>query len=214
MAYKLSAGSTISVADTYGDSITVTAITNAETAVATATDHGLVEGDYVEVTSGWEELNNRVVRVGTVNDTTFELEGIDTTDVDIYPENGGIGSVRKIESFTRIQQVLSISVSGGEMQNVTYSPLESRHDYQIPATYSAQSISISIGDDPTLPGYKTLKKWSQSRKICAMLVRAPDKSEVLFNGYVALNEMPSMDKDSVMTVTVDYALQSQLVRYA
>ena len=214
MAYKLSAGSTISVADTYGDPVIVTVITNAETAVATASDHGLVKGDYVEVTSGWEDLNNRVVRVGTVTDTTFELEGIDTTDVDIYPENGGAGSVRRIETFARIQQVLGITTSGGEMQNVTYSPLDSRHDYQIPTTFSAQSISISIGDDPTLPGYKALKRWSQSRKICAMLLRAPDKSEILYNGYVALNEMPSLDKDSVMTVTADYALQAQLVRYA
>ena len=214
MAYKLSSGSTISVADTYGEAVTMTAVSNAATAVATATSHGLSKGDYIEITSGWEELNNRVVRVGEVTDTTFELEGIDTSDTDICPVGGGAGSFREITKFTRIQQVLSISVSGGEMQNVTYSPLESRRDYQIPTTFSAQSLSLGIGDDPTLPGYQVLKKWSQSRKICAMIVRAPDKSEVLFNGYVALNEMPSMDKDNVMTVTADYALQSQLVRYA
>ena len=46
-------GTLFSVATTFGSAITVTAVTNANPAVCTATAHGLSNGDLIEVTSGW-----------------------------------------------------------------------------------------------------------------------------------------------------------------
>ena len=79
MAITLATGTALSIASTYGASVNMTALTNAAEAVATlAVGHGCVVGDFLEVTSGWDLLNNRIVRVKTVatNDITFE--GINT----------------------------------------------------------------------------------------------------------------------------------------
>jgi hypothetical protein len=103
MSVKLPNGTTFAIASGYGSPITVTALSNASTAVATASAHGLTEGDFVEVTSGWSRLNGKVVRVGTADTGTFELEGIDTSSTTAYPAGSGIGTVRKISGWTQIQ---------------------------------------------------------------------------------------------------------------
>ena len=80
MAITISTGTVAAIASTYGSAVNMTAITNASEAVATlAAAHGVVVGDFLEVTSGWGRLDKRIVRAKTVatNDVTFE--GINTT---------------------------------------------------------------------------------------------------------------------------------------
>jgi hypothetical protein len=87
MGKTLSTGAILSIAKTYGTSSNMTAITNAAEAVATlAAGHGVVVGDFLEVTSGWDLLNGRIVRAKTVatNDITFET--INTTS-NVYEFN-------------------------------------------------------------------------------------------------------------------------------
>ena len=174
----------------------------------------MVKGDYIELTSGWNRINDRVVRVGEVTDSTFELEGLDTTDTDVYPEGSGLGSVRRIANWTQIQQVTDLSTSGGEMQFTTFSFLEDDFDSQMPTTTSAQSMTLTIGDDPSLPGYVALRKASDSRNKCAVIFRMPDKSEILYNCYISFNETPSTQKGEIMTVTATMSLVKPPIRYA
>lgn len=100
MSVKLPNGTTFAIASGYGSPVSVTSLSNASTTVATASAHGLTEGDFVEVTSGWSRLNGKVVRVGTADTGTFELEGIDTSSTTAYPAGSGIGTVRKISGWT------------------------------------------------------------------------------------------------------------------
>ena len=100
MSVKLPNGTTFAIASGYGTPITVTALSNASTAVATATAHGLTEGEFGEGTAGWARRNGKVVRVGTADTGTFELEGIDTSSTTAYPAGSGIGTVRKISGWT------------------------------------------------------------------------------------------------------------------
>ena len=75
MSVTIATGTTFAYASTYGSSANMTAITNASEAVATlGAGHGVVVGDYLEVTSGWDRLTGRIVRAKTVatNDVTFE----------------------------------------------------------------------------------------------------------------------------------------------
>lgn len=96
MSFRLPNGSTVDLAATYGNSVIITAISNAATAVVTAAAHGLSDGDYVEITSGWLGLNGRIFRVDNTTTGTFELEGINTTDTNRYPSGGGAGSLREV----------------------------------------------------------------------------------------------------------------------
>lgn len=215
MAFSLPNGVTFAVATAYASSLTVTAATNATETVLTVTN-SLTAGDYVEVTSGWNRLNGRIFRLKAATGTTVTLEGIDadTSSTTNFPAGSGTGSIRKINTFTQISQVLECTSTGGEPQYTTFSLLEEDYDRQIPTTTSAQSLSMSIGDDPSLPGYIALKTISRSRAATALKATFPNGSIIMYNGIFALDETPSMTKGNVMAVNAGVALQGRPVRYA
>ena len=213
MSARLPDGATVSLATTYASAVTITALSNASEAVATATNT-YVAGDYVLITSGWSNLNNRVVRVKSPTGTTFVLEGIDTTSTANYPTGSGTGTSTKISAWTQIQQIMNFSTSGGEQQFATYSFLEQNFESQIPTIYSAQSMALDIADDPTLAGYIALKAAADARAQRALQILMPDNSRLLYQGYVSFNETPSVSKGQVMQVKASFALQSRPVRYA
>lgn len=213
MAIKLPDGSILSIATEYGEVIEISDVSNAETAIVTATSHGLSKGDFIEVSSGWGHLNARIGRVGAVTEDTFELQNMDTSDENRFiPGNGG-GSVRKILARTQITQVLDFSMSGGEQQYVNVQFLEDDFERQLPSTTSAQSITIGIGDDPTLAGYKAVKRAKDKNTNHALFLTLRDGSQIAFNGLVSLNETPKLTKGSVMQVDASFSLQAEAMRY-
>lgn len=214
MAAKLPDGAIVSLATTYGTAKTVSAVTNANPGVATSATHGIANGALLSVTSGWSNLNNRVVRLSGAATNSFNFEGIDTTSTSLYPSGSGTGSVQEITAFTQIAQILSFDTSGGDQQFTTFSFLEQNFETQIPTVFSAQSITIGIADDPSLAGYIALKAASDARAIRALRLTLPDGSLILYQGYVSFNETPTLTKGNVMQVKATFSLQSRPVRYA
>lgn len=196
MAARLPDGAIVSIATTYGTAKTVSGITNANPGVATSTAHGLANGALLSVTSGWSNLNNRIVRVAGSATNNFNLDGIDTTSTTLYPAGSGGGSVQEITGWTQISQIMGFSTSGGDQQFTTFSFLEQSFETQIPTTQSAQSITIDIADDPTLAGYLALKAAAEARAVRALRLSMPDGSFILYQGYVSFNETP--DRKSVV----------------
>src|SRR4051812_46958916 len=134
-------GTTFYVASSYAASQATTAVSNAAEAVVTCTAHGFSNSDIVEITSGWGRLNRRVFRVKSVATNTFTLEGADTSSASFFPAGVGIGSVRKINTFTQITNVLSASSSGGEPKTVSYKYIESDVEYAINDGFTATSYT-------------------------------------------------------------------------
>jgi hypothetical protein len=214
MAYSLPNGGVFAIASAYGSALTVTILTNANPAVATSTAHGLTNGDFVEVTSGWANLTNQVVRVSGVTTNTFNLEGIDTSSTTRFPAGTGTGSVRKISTWTQLAQILTTATDGGEQQFTTYQPLESDREFRIPTNISAQGLTLGIGDDPTQPGYIAAVAAKKTRAQTALKFTLPTGSLILYNGIVGVNETPTTDANEVMKVTTTFSLNAQPVRYA
>lgn len=214
MAVSLPNGVILSLATGYANSKTITAITNANPAVASSAAHGLANGALVELKSGWQKLNERIVRVADAAAGTFALEGMNTLSPIQFPAGTGGGSIREITAFTQITQVLETTTSGGEMQFATFSFMENDFESQIPTQASAQSLAITIADDPTLPGYKALQAAAELREVRALRVAFPNGSVLLYNGYVSFNETPTMNKGEVMGVQATFSLLSRPVRYA
>lgn len=214
MAVSLPNGAVVSIASAYAAPITVTAVSNANPAVATAEGHGLANGDIVEVTSGWSRLNSRIARVAGVTADTFQLEGINTTSTNLYPAGGGAGSVRKVSTWQQITQVLEFTTSGGEQQFVTYSFLEEDVEHQIPTVKSASSFAMTIGDDAELPWYSILSDANDDRIPRAVSVVLPSGSAIFYNGYVTLNKTPTLTKNELMGLQSTVSLTSEPMRYA
>ncbi|MGK5017701.1 phage tail tube protein [Janthinobacterium sp. HLS12-2] len=213
MSISLPNGATLKLATVYGPAISITAASNASPAVLTAAAHGLANGDLVEVTSGWSRINNRIYRVSLSAAGTFALEGLDSSNTTTYTPGGGIGSVRKINTLTQITQILETTSSGGEMGFTEVSLLENDFSTQLPTQASAQSIAISIADDPTLAGFIAVKAAAETRSPRALVVTLPNNSIILYNGIVSLDETPSLTKNSIMAVKSTFSLQGRPVRY-
>lgn len=214
MAVSLPNGALVAIASGYGSDLTVSAITNAATAVATSAAHGLVDGDVIEVTSGWSRLTEKVVRVDNAATGTFELEGIDTSSTSIYPSGAGAGTVRKVSGFTQLAQIVGSTSSGGEQQFLTYQFLESDAEKRIPTFKTAAGITFTVADDPTLPGYVLAKAANDDRLPRAVRITLPNGAVLYYNAYISLSTIPSLTVNELMTNEVTLSLLAEPVRYA
>lgn len=214
MSVFLPNGSTVGIAASYDAPIIFTAITNATEAVVSSAGHDLVTGDFVEVTSGWARLNNRVVRVKTVTTDSFVLESVNTLNAARFIAGAGGGSVRKILTWVPISQVTESSKSGGEQQNVTYSFLEEDDEHQIPTLKSALSFTLTMADDPALPHNEVLLEADDDKKPRAVRVNLASGGVITYNAFASFDNVPSLTKNNIMAVTAVFAVVAKFIRYA
>lgn len=212
----LSTGSTISVAKTYAVSVSVTAATNAASCqLTTGTTHSLVVGDYVEISSGWGLIDQRLARcaAGTTG-TTVVLEGINTTDTVKFPSGAGIGSIRKITAWTQITQVKTMSASGGEQQFADITSLTDTVARQMPTIRGAVSMTVDVYDDPTLAWYADVVVADEARKPYGLLMAFPNGSKLVANAYWSLLRVPTMAQNEALMTQLTLSYAAEPVRYA
>lgn len=215
MGVKLPNGATIAIASALAAAIPMSALSNAANAIATLeADHGVVANDIIVLSSGWSGADGRVVRASAVAAAAVTLAGLDTTSANKYPAGGGVGSIQLIEGWTPISQLLEISMSGGEQQFATYSFLEDEDEHQIPSVRSAQSLTLSLADDQSLPWYAALESADEDREPRAIRVTLPNGSVIYYNAYVSFNKTPSLTKNQVMALSATLSLVSKPMRYA
>lgn len=214
MAVYLPNGSTVSIASGYGTEKTISAISNANPGVATSAAHDFTDGDYIDVVSGWARLTDRIVRVDDATTGTFELEGIDTSSVSLFPNGGGAGTCREITGWTQLAQILDSTSEGGEQQYWTGQFLEGDREIRIPTTKSAAGINFQIADDPTLPGYQLAKVANDDREPRAVMITLSNGQKLLYKAYISLSLIPSLTVNEAMTVGVTLSLLGDPVRYA
>ena len=206
-------GVLLAVATAYAGALSVTAASNAGAAVLTVANT-LAVGDIVEFTSGWSRANGRLFRLSAASVSAVTLESLDTTSVIQYPASSGIGSIRKINTWTQITQVMGCTSSGGDPQYQTFSFLEQDFDSQIPTTTSAQSLALEIADDPTLAGYQAIRSIALARTATGLRATLPAGGFIFYNAIFAFDETPSLTKGNLMSVKAGLALQNRPVRYA
>ncbi len=216
MSISLPNGSTIHIASGYSTSRTITAVTNADPAVATtsASPPGTTNGDFMEVTSSWSRLTDKIVRVSGVSGSDFAYEGIDTSDTDIYPAGSGTGSVREITGWTQLLQIIGSNSQGGEQQFLNYQLLESDAEKRIPTVKSAGGLTLQVADDPTLAGYILAEAANDDRLQRAVRITLPSGAIILYNAFITLNKTPTLTVNQIMAVEVTLSFLNEPVRYA
>lgn len=215
MAVNLPNGSLMHIGSAYGAAVTVTAASNASTCVITAAAHGLTDGDYIVFTSGWSRLNGRTFRVDNCTTGTFELEGINTSDTSVFSAGSGVGTFKEVTTWTQVQQILNTATSGGEQQFADYQFLEADAAVRIPTFKSPAQLTISIADDPALPGYVAVKAANDDRVPRALRLSMPNGSKIAYNAYISIGSMPSLTVNEIMAVdmTATY-VNPEVSRYA
>lgn len=214
MAVSLPNGSRYYIASGEGSALTVSAVTNASPAVCTSTAHGLANGDYVRIVSGWSKLSNKVYRVANVATNTFELEGTNTSSTTNFPAGSGIGSAYEITGWTELDQILSTATAGGEQQYATYQFLADDNETRIPTNKSAQGIDITVADDPSLAGYILASTANDDRVARAVQCITAASSKINYYAYISLNKIPTQDVNQVSACRASLSMLNEPVRYA
>lgn len=206
MSIILAVGTTWKIASTYGATKTMSAVSNANPAVATLeASHGVIVGDKIHITSGWEGLNNKFVRVSAVSVNDVTLEGINTLDTNLYPATSGTGSVREVTAFTEITQITrDYQVSGGEQQYADTSTLKNRQDQRIPTNRSPVDVVLPVYQDAALGWYATVR--AADGVVTAGEVVYPGNARSMFTGYFSLGTVATVsDKTLRNAVAIAYA---------
>ena len=200
MALFFPEGSSQQFSQTFASAKTITALTNANPAVATSTAHGYITGDEVLVTSGWEDATDSVYKVETVDANSFKLLGLDTSNTGFFPAGTGTGTAQKISGWTAIPQVLTISGSGGDARFTDVQLLARRNSLKIPTGFNATSITLSLAHDASQPGYITMLGISRNLSKVAFKQVISGGAVTYGYGYMNVSEMPKLNSNQVNTV--------------
>lgn len=214
MGFQLPNGATLEIASAFGPAIPVTALSNANPAVATAAAHGLSDGDIIAVTSGWTRLNDRAARVADSASGTFALEGINTVNIQPYPAGSGAGSVREVTGFTEISQITELNSSGGDQQFLTFGFLADDDDRQLPTTKNPISMSVTVADDPGLPYVAIVEAADEDKQTRVLRLNLPGGSIIVYNCYVSITSTPTLGRNNLMTRIITMSLAGRPTRYA
>jgi hypothetical protein len=220
MSITLSTGATVAVAKTYVPAYnvtgtTVTQVTNANPAVASATNT-LSNGDYVVLTSGWGLLDMRVVRVASVTGSTFALEGVDTSDTVKYAggPTAAAGTFKKITAWSALSQVKGVSASGGAQQFADITSITDTVKRQIPTVKDAVTMTIDVYDDPTLTWYTDVTVADTARAPYGLLMSFPNGSKLVSNAYWSIMKVPTMSTNEALMTQISMSHAAEPVRYS
>lgn len=213
MAYSLPEGSSQQFSNTLAAAKTITAITNANPAVATCTAHGYTTGDEIKLSSGWEDANDSVYKIESVDANSFKILGLDSTNTSFFPAGSGGGSAEKLSAWTAIPQVLTISASGGDARFTDVNPLAKRNGIRIPTGFNATSVTLSLGFDATTPAYKTMVDISRSLSKVAFKQVLSGGSVQYGWGYLNVSEFPKLNNNQVNTVDAALTFLGRTMSY-
>lgn len=215
MAITLATGTQLAIASTFGTAVNMTAVTNATEAVATlGAGHGVVVGDFLEITSGWDLLTGRIVRAKAVATNDVTLEGINTTSVANYPTGTGTGTIRRITAWTTIAQVQSFDTAGGDLNFADITTITDKTQKQIPTTRSAQTFNLTIFDDAATAGQIAVQAASDLSTPAAFRIVFANASRMVINGYWSIGASPKVAVNAPLTNDIAFTAVALATRYA
>lgn len=209
-------GAKFAVSNTLAAAIAMTAVSNANPAVAlTATPPA--NGSIVVLKSGWTELNETVSRTaGQVAATSFQIEGFNASDVVRFPAGEGIGTFEVASAFVGLSQVRDVTLDGGEQNYFTFQYVEDVGGRQRrkPTFKSATGFTIVLDYDPDIAWYAALIEMDRVKTPVVLRETLPAGDIIYYYGEISFNKVPTKTINENMTVTATFSLLADPVRYS
>lgn len=211
MAYKFWTNVGVTMQSAIATAKTITAITAANPGVATSTAHGFENGDYLLLSvPGVSMLDQRVVRVAAKATDTFQLEGIDTTNMTGFTT----GTAQKITFGTAITSATGVNASGGDAEKADITTIHSNVRRRVPVVASPLSVALDLLWDPAEAGQVALKAAFDAMAPRGFKVRFADGATMVFYGYVSAPLVPTGTAQGVVTTAVEIESQNSPTLYA
>ena len=213
MALYFPEGSVQNFSQTFASAKNITALTNANPAVATSVAHGYTTGDEILLTSGWEDATDTVYKVTVLTADTFSIDGLDTTNTSFFPAGTGTGTAQKISGWTSIPQVLTISGSGGDARFTDVQLLSKRNAIRVPTGFNATSITLTLAHDAANANYKTMLNISRNLSKVAFKQVISGGAVTYGYGYLSVSEMPVLNSNQVNQVSAAMTVLGRSMSY-
>lgn len=213
MGYNFPEGAKFLFSETFASAKTVTAVTNANPAVATSAAHGFADGNEILFTSGWEDATDSVYKVDQLTADSFSLLSLNTLDTNWFSAGGGVGSAQLISNWVEIPQVLTINTQGGDPRFTTISPLARRNAINVPTGFNPQSVALTLGHDASNAAYQQMVDISRTLRKVAFKMLLSGGSASYGYGYMAVSKMPSLNVNQANQVTASFTLLGQSTSY-
>lgn len=215
MAALVADGTLVAIATTYGSAKNMTAVTNANPAVATIeSSHGIIVGDIMEMSSGWPDLDDKILRCSVLSTNDVTLEGFTTANTTKFPAGTGTGTIREITAWTNIAQIIGIAVEGGGPQYTVYQFLNELTQRRIPLAKEPLNVTLTLADDITLAQQATIRTAQDGGVPVAMRMTLPNGSKIYLNGYWSISDLPNLALGQVNSRTVGFALTALPTEYS
>lgn len=139
--------------------------------------------------------------------TSVTLEGIDTTDTNVFPA-GATASFQKITAWTEIPCVQDLAQDGGEQQYYTYQCLSDDKEQQLPTYKSALSLTYTFAHEYDNAIYPILRSADSSGEVRALRMYVPKAKEMrLYAGVLSFNDTPNTTVNEMETVSLSVSLK-------
>lgn len=211
-------GTVQSIGATFGTTTAISAITNANPAVATfGVGHGITVGKWVEiVTSGWSGIVSRLYRASAVATNDVTLEGLNTTSTVLYPAGVGVGTGRLVATFVPLQQVLrdGFTVTGGEPKEKVSGYIDSDLDFIFYTGKNPIRVEMKVDDDQSLTFWTTVRAAEAAATNYPLLVTyANGGGFAAATGVWVVSPAPEMAGDDVHKRQINIALAGRFTEY-
>lgn len=132
----------VEIGKTEGAAKTVSAVTQANPAVATSTAHGLADASvgYLSGVTGMAQLDGQAIRINNPLTDSFELETIDSTD---YPAFTA-GTVVPVTAWSTLSRAASYQIGGGDADKIDNTTLLDIVKQEVNGLLAAQTVSFDL----------------------------------------------------------------------
>lgn len=183
-----------------GTEVPITAITNANPAVATAIAHGFTDGDYLTLASPWAQLDGMILRVEESDTDSFELGGFDTSNTTKFPVGSNTAKAREVTTWLEIPKITQPAMNGGDQQFYQFQYLAERIQRQIPTVKNAKSLSMQLADEGgDTDIFRALVAADTSLTPQPVKLVLANGSELVYMMYVGFDKQPSLTQGQMMT---------------
>jgi hypothetical protein len=214
MSYAFPEGAQLLFSQTFAAAKTISAMTNANPAVATSTAHGYADNSEILLASGWEDATDTVFRTAAIDANSFGVRGLNTTNTGFYVAGAGVpATAMLISNWVSIPQVLTIGTSGGDPKFTTISPLARRNDINVPVGFNATTTNLTLGHDPSNSNYQTMVDISRSLTKVAFKLLLSGGGASYGYGYMNVSEVPQLNKGQANQVAASFTFLGRTISY-
>lgn len=203
----------VEVENTVGTATAITGITNANPGVVTSAAHGLSNGAIVKlaISDGMVELDQQVVRIANATTDTFELEGIDTSNMSTFAS--GTITWQEVTAWYTVAASTGVNIGDSTPTELDGTRLIDKKQVTLYGLPGSISGTIDIQHDPHSAAIQKLKAASVS-DLLSFRVTWNNGNICVFGALSAYSGGFAAAVNNILTGSIPVTVPAELVEYA